>query len=65
MHKKSSEIFNLTKSEGWAKALSDAQQRLEANKRQREKIRNAIRIFEEKIKAGEPWPGDEKAGTAA
>ena len=42
---------------GWERALDRARSYLSKNKAQAAKLRSAIRVFEEKITIGEPWPG--------
>jgi len=42
---------------GWDAAIQDAQKRIA-------KLRRAIAVCEEKRANGEPWPGNETAGTA-
>jgi ElaB/YqjD/DUF883 family membrane-anchored ribosome-binding protein len=54
--KKSSEKFTSSKN-SWEDALEDAKERLERTKTQAAKIRNAIRIFENNLRQGVPWPG--------
>lgn len=48
----------------WSKALKTAVDRLAAIEAERTQLKAAIKFFEGKIKAGEPWP-EEKTGTAA
>ncbi|MGA2903424.1 MAG: hypothetical protein ABSD98_06315 [Candidatus Korobacteraceae bacterium] len=43
---------------GWAMALDRAHSHLAKNRTQAAKLRAAIRLFEEKLSSGEPWPGD-------
>ncbi|HLJ29982.1 MAG TPA: hypothetical protein VKY85_24960 [Candidatus Angelobacter sp.] len=42
---------------GWKSAIEDAQRRID-------RLKGVIAACEEKIEKGEPWPGNEKAGTA-
>jgi hypothetical protein len=42
---------------GWDAVIRDAKQKIE-------RLHSAIAVCEEKKAAGEPWPGDKKAGTA-
>jgi hypothetical protein len=47
---------------GWNMAISRAQQHLQRNKVQAAKLRAAIRLFKQKLSAGEPWPGGKILG---
>jgi hypothetical protein len=49
---------NRKKLSGWDQAISDAKTRIKGLKR-------AIETYRERKKAGDPWPGDKKAETAA
>jgi hypothetical protein len=49
---------------GWPEALKDAERQLRRAKgKASSNLVNIIGIIKRKIEAGEPWPGDEKAGT--
>jgi ElaB/YqjD/DUF883 family membrane-anchored ribosome-binding protein len=48
----------------WQQAIEDTKRRLKETKVQRDKLRAAVRIFEERLISASPWPGG-KAGTAA
>jgi hypothetical protein len=43
---------------GWELALEQAKSHLYKNRMQRSRLMTAIRFFQEKIKNGDPWPGD-------
>ncbi len=42
----------------WDEALSDARQRLTKGKLYVARMRRVIKLFEEKKKMRDPWPGD-------
>jgi ElaB/YqjD/DUF883 family membrane-anchored ribosome-binding protein len=44
--------------EKWREAIDDTKKRLEGHKVQGQKLRTALRAFEENLLADEPWPGD-------
>jgi ElaB/YqjD/DUF883 family membrane-anchored ribosome-binding protein len=48
--------------EKWREAIDDTKKRLEEHKLQGQKLRTALRAFEENLLTDEPWPG-EHAGT--
>jgi hypothetical protein len=55
------EITSISGKEGWEMALEKAKSSLYKNKLHRSRLMMAIRLFQEKIKKGEPWPTDQKA----
>jgi hypothetical protein len=55
----------LYNSVGWQKAIQDAEEQLRETTGARASVLlGVIATFKAKIKRGEPWPGDENAGTA-
>ena len=42
----------------WEDAIAHAKNRIK-------ELRRSLKVFEENLKRGEPWPGDKKAGTEA
>jgi len=47
-----------TKVTGWDEAIADTKRRIA-------RLQRAVETYEEGKASGEPWPGEEKAGTAA
>ena len=45
----------------WNKALADARLRLARAKDDVRNLELAVQTFEEKVKNGEPWPGEQSA----
>jgi hypothetical protein len=57
---------NIDKFAGWPSALDKARQQMAEAQQRVKHLRRSILIIEEKIEAGEPWPGNvEVAGTEA
>lgn len=56
---------NTTINEKWYEAMNDSLSRLKINKLQEKRLKRIIKLCKQKMASGEPWPGDEKAGTAA
>jgi len=69
MHKTGKSVKkNLTPKTGktyssWREAIEYSKRLLEQNKQRAAKLRAAIRVFEEKLAAGDPWPGSEHGHT--
>jgi hypothetical protein len=51
------------KSSEWALAIERAQSHLQKNRIQAARLRGAIRLFAEKLAAGEQWPGLQQSST--
>ena len=48
--------------EKWREAIDDTKNRMEQHKIQGQRLRAALRVFEDNLLADEPWPG-RSAGT--
>jgi hypothetical protein len=44
----------------WRKAIEHAGIKIEGHKRRIRELRRSIRLMNEQIKAGEPWPGTKR-----
>jgi hypothetical protein len=66
MPEKSKEVNNNRtlkkgKPSGWEFVIERAESHLRSNKLQAARLRAAIRVFQEKLAKGEPWPGGKSA----
>ncbi len=46
----------------WQEAIERAERLLRENKVRAAKLRAAVRVFQEKLASGEPWPGSGSGG---
>ena len=48
------------KGSGWQRALADAKQQLDAAKRRVKELQIAVRVCEQRVAAGEPFPTEDR-----
>lgn len=48
------------KNSPWHDAIQKVKERLEQHKRDGQKLRAALRAFEENLATGKPWPGEQQ-----